>query len=39
MKIRLTPRLRFHADTGLREEFDLIQKIDSLVAKEADAGI
>jgi ribosome-binding factor A len=31
MKIRRTPRLRFHADTGLREGFDMIQKIDLLV--------
>jgi ribosome-binding factor A len=32
MRIRQTPRLRFHADTGVREGFDLIQKIESLNA-------
>ncbi|MDR3171599.1 MAG: 30S ribosome-binding factor RbfA [Treponema sp.] len=31
MHIRQTPRLRFHEDTGIREGFDLIQKIDRLV--------
>ncbi|MDR0410760.1 MAG: 30S ribosome-binding factor RbfA [Treponema sp.] len=30
IRLRQTPRLRFHADTSLKEEFDLIQKIDEL---------
>ena len=30
LKIRKIPRLRFHADTSIREGFDLIQKIDQL---------
>lgn len=36
MHIRRTPRLRFHADQGIREEFELIQKIDALVQKVPD---
>ena len=31
MRIRKIPRLRFHADTSIREGFDLIKKIDCLV--------
>jgi ribosome-binding factor A len=31
LRLRETPRLRFHADTGLRESFELNQKIDELV--------
>ncbi|MCL1814994.1 MAG: 30S ribosome-binding factor RbfA [Treponema sp.] len=31
MHIRSTPRLRFHADLGVREGFDIVQKIDDLV--------
>ncbi|AEF85948.1 ribosome-binding factor A [Treponema primitia ZAS-2] len=31
MHIRHTPRLRFHEDQGIREGFELVQKIDSLV--------
>ncbi|GHV83629.1 ribosome-binding factor A [Spirochaetia bacterium] len=38
MHIRKTPRLRFHADTGVREGFDLIQKIDELVKPAAQEG-
>jgi ribosome-binding factor A len=29
--MRQTPKLRFHGDLGIREEFDLIRKIDGLV--------
>jgi ribosome-binding factor A len=36
MHIRNTPRLRFHADLGLRDGFDMIQKIDSLVEKSGE---
>jgi ribosome-binding factor A len=32
MRIRQTPKLRFHADTGIRAAFDLNRKIDALVA-------
>jgi ribosome-binding factor A len=30
MHIRKTPRLRFHPDTGIREGFDMIKKIEQL---------
>jgi ribosome-binding factor A len=30
MRIRKTPRLRFHEDFGIREGFDMVQKIDEL---------
>ena len=30
LRIRKTPRLRFHADTSIRDGFDLVQKIDEL---------
>jgi len=30
MRIRQTPHLRFHADTSLKAEFDLILKIDEI---------
>jgi ribosome-binding factor A len=30
LRIRKIPRLRFHADTSIREGFDMIQKIDQL---------
>lgn len=36
MRIRKTPRLRFHADSGIGKGFDLIQKIDALVANEGE---
>jgi ribosome-binding factor A len=32
MHIRQTPRLRFHADSSLKEGFDVVQMIDELVA-------
>ena len=32
MRIRHTPRLRFHEDTGIRDGFDMINKIDDLVS-------
>ncbi|MDR2467881.1 MAG: 30S ribosome-binding factor RbfA [Spirochaetaceae bacterium] len=31
LRIRQTPRLRFHADNGLRDGFELNQKIDELM--------
>ena len=30
LHIRKIPRLRFHADTGIRDGFDLVQKIEEL---------
>lgn len=32
MRIRKTPRLRFHADVSIREGFDLVKKIEELTA-------
>ncbi|MDR2536674.1 MAG: 30S ribosome-binding factor RbfA [Treponema sp.] len=32
MRIRQTPRLRFHADSSLKEGFDIIHKLDELKA-------
>ena len=32
LHIRKIPRLRFHADTGIREGFDLVQKLEELTA-------
>jgi ribosome-binding factor A len=32
--LRNTPRFRFHVDTSLKEEFDLIQKIEEIKAAE-----
>ena len=38
MRIRQTPRLRFHEDTGIREGFDMINKIDDLVSVKDTTG-
>ena len=35
MHIRNTPRLRFHEDTGVREGFKIMQKIDELSEKNS----
>jgi ribosome-binding factor A len=35
MRTRKTPKLRFHSDLGLREGFDLVQKIDQLVNNDS----
>jgi ribosome-binding factor A len=32
LRIRKIPRLRFHADTSIREGFDLVKKIEELAA-------
>jgi ribosome-binding factor A len=32
LKLRKTPRLRFHADTSIRDSFDLVKKIESLAS-------
>ncbi|MCL2007811.1 MAG: 30S ribosome-binding factor RbfA [Treponema sp.] len=34
MRIRQTPRLRFHEDLSVREGFDMIKKIDELVISD-----
>jgi ribosome-binding factor A len=34
MHIRSTPHLRFHADPGVREGFEMIQKIEDLVEQK-----
>ena len=36
MHIRSTPHLRFHADLGIREGFDIVQKIEALVENHED---
>jgi ribosome-binding factor A len=38
MRIRKTPRLRFHADESIREGFDMIKKIETLVNGETAAS-
>ena len=38
MHIRSTPRLRFHADLGVREGFDIVQKLEKLVGDTETAG-
>ena len=35
LRIRKIPRLRFHADTSIREGFDMIQKIENLATVAA----
>jgi ribosome-binding factor A len=39
IRIRQTPKLRFHADMGLKEEFELIKKIDEITAGNTASGI
>ena len=34
MHIRNTPHLRFHADSGIREGFEIIQKLEDLVEEK-----
>ena len=34
MHLRHTPRLRFHTDLGVRDGFELVQKIDELVEQK-----
>ena len=33
MRIRLTPRLRFHEDPGIRQGFEMVKKIDKIFDK------
>jgi ribosome-binding factor A len=35
MKIRRIPRLRFHPDSGVREGFDIVKKIEELAGNQA----
>ena len=35
MRIRQTPRLRFHEDRGIGEGFELVKKLENLVSEEA----
>jgi ribosome-binding factor A len=37
MRIRKTPRLRFHEDLSIKEGFELVKKIDELVVNSNDA--
>jgi ribosome-binding factor A len=39
MRIRKTPKLRFHPDLSLRESFELVQKIDQLVQGGAEFNL
>ena len=34
LKIRKIPHLRFHADTSIREGFDMVQKLEQLAKEE-----
>jgi ribosome-binding factor A len=36
MRLRQTPKLRFHEDPGVREGFDMVKKIEDLIAHEGD---
>jgi ribosome-binding factor A len=38
MRIRQTPKLRFHADMSIKEGFEIVKKIDELNAETADEG-
>ena len=38
MRIRKIPRLRFHADTSIREGFDLIKKIEDITGTVPEEG-
>ena len=39
MRIRSTPRLRFHEDPSIREGFDMIKKIESLSPPQQEPAI
>jgi len=36
MRMRVTPRLRFHEDPGIREGFEMIKKIEMLPGQDSD---
>ena len=39
IRVFKTPKLRFHADRGVREGFEIIQKLETLERESAAAGI
>jgi ribosome-binding factor A len=39
MRIRQTPKLRFHADASFKEAFDLIKKIDEIAGENAPSAL
>ena len=34
MRIRLTPRLRFHEDSSIRQGFEIVKKIDEVITED-----
>ena len=38
MKIRQTPRLRFHEDSSIREGFEMVKKIDGLLIQNTESS-
>jgi len=38
MRIRLTPRLRFHEDLSIQQGFEIVKKIDEICEEDADRG-
>ena len=36
MRVRQTPKLRFHEDTSIRDGFEMVKKLESLVITEDD---
>ena len=38
MRIRLTPRLRFHEDLSIQEGFEIIKKIDEIIEEDVKDG-
>ncbi|MDR0908897.1 MAG: 30S ribosome-binding factor RbfA [Spirochaetaceae bacterium] len=35
MRLRVTPHLRFHVDEGIRDGFEVIQKIDEVIKEDS----
>jgi ribosome-binding factor A len=38
MRIRLTPRLRFHEDLSIQQGFEIVKKIEEIVEEDSDRG-
>jgi len=38
MRIRLTPRLRFHEDLSIQQGFEIVKKIEEIVEEDLDKG-
>ncbi len=36
MRIRLTPRLRFHEDQSIRQGFEMVKKIEKIIEEDAE---